>query len=79
MSLIFMFGEMDRAKAFVAEVKKRFGLDGQVFDDAEEAHRHDPFPWVQEPPVAHIDRCDPETEVVIERLAPGFGGTFIGT
>ena len=44
MSLIFdSFPNIDEARQFAEAVKKRFGLDGQVFDDAVEAYNHDPF------------------------------------
>jgi hypothetical protein len=59
MSLIFIeFPDMQKARAFQEEVKKRYGLEGQVFATADEAHEHDMFPWVQNPPVVHIDRVE---------------------
>jgi hypothetical protein len=54
--MIFEFKAMAQAEAFAAEVKRRFGLDGRVFDDAEAAAKSHMFPWEQYPPVAHIDR-----------------------
>ncbi len=54
--MIFEFKEMARADAFAAAVKNRFGLDCRVFDDAEAAQRAHLFPWVQYPPVVHVDR-----------------------
>jgi hypothetical protein len=51
MSMIFEFGEMSQAEAFVREVKQRWGLDGMTFDDADKAHEHSLFPWVEEPPI----------------------------
>src|SRR5262249_17457909 len=63
--MIFEFKEMAQAEAFAAAVKSRFHLDGRVFDDAEAAGRAHMFPWVQYPPVVHIDRpwweLDPDT------------------
>jgi hypothetical protein len=55
--MIFEFKEMAQAEAFAAEVKRRFGLDGRVFDDAEAAAKSHMYPWEQYPPVAHIDRA----------------------
>jgi hypothetical protein len=88
MSLIFNgFPSEQSARNFVAAVKDRYDCDGQVFMNAEEAHAHDPFPCVQEPPVVHIDRHESgksedlslESEDLIENLVADFGGTFIGT
>jgi hypothetical protein len=80
MSLIFNeFVNVDRAREFVATVRERFGLEGQVFESEDDAHVHDPFPWVQEPPVTHIDRTDLATEEQVIALACEFGGTFLGT
>ena len=92
--MIFEFKEMEQAKAFAASVKEQFNLDGRVFDDAEAAARAHAFPWVQYPPVVHIDRpwwflprgasktwWDEafKFERKIEKLAVKFGGRFIGT
>jgi hypothetical protein len=54
--MIFEFKELETAKAFADAVKKRFHLDGRVFDDAKAAERAHKYPFVQHPPVAHIDR-----------------------
>lgn len=54
--MIFEFKEMDQAKAFAAAVKEQFDLGSRVFDDAEAAARSHAFPWVQCPPVVHVDR-----------------------
>src|SRR5262245_49873544 len=54
--MIFEFKELEKTKAFAEAVKSRFNLDGRVFDDAEAAARAHMFPWVQYPPVVHIDR-----------------------
>lgn len=92
--MIFEFDEMEQARAFAATVKSRFHLDGRVFDNVEDAYRVHMNPFVQNPPVAHIDRpywelpspCTDkawdeafEIETKIEKLASKFGGTFIGT
>jgi hypothetical protein len=73
MSLIFdTFPAVEHARAFQAEVKKRFGLDGQVFEDAAAAQQHDPFPWEQVPPIVHIDRvhCAPQdTSAITARFS----------
>jgi hypothetical protein len=91
--MIFEFKEMEQAKAFAAEVKKRFRLDGRVFDDADEAAASHVFPWVQEPPVVHIDRpwweVSPEDRKVwdkaweiegkVQKVVSKFNGEFVGT
>jgi Domain of unknown function (DUF4262) len=92
--LIFQFKEMDRAKAFAAAVKDRFGLGGRVFDDAGAAERSHMYPFRQFPPVVHIDRpfykfdkhtpdktweAGWKTERQVEKMAKKFGGTFVGT
>jgi hypothetical protein len=83
MSMIFNgFPNLEQAQAFAKEVERRYGLNGQVFMDADAAHEHDVFPWVQEPPVVHIDRAENDaeaTEVKVQRLAVEFGGKFLGT
>ena len=80
MSMIFGFTEMDRAEAFVAQVKERFGLDGQTFDDEEESYKHAQYPFELTPPVAHINRtCDDDVRDQVGALAISFGGKFIGT
>ena len=57
MSLVFdSFSNMEQAHAFKEEVRKRFRLDGQVFDDEDAAFAHDPTPYDQRPLVVHIDR-----------------------
>ena len=53
---IFKFRTMTHARAFAAAVKSRYGLDSRVFDDEEEAARSHMYPFVQEPPVVHVDR-----------------------
>jgi hypothetical protein len=76
MSMIFEFKEMENAKAFVSELKKRFGLDGQVFDDAKAAAQAaDLFPWVQYPPVAHIDRVWADSDAEATEIKHRFGLT----
>ena len=92
--MIFEFTDMDQAKGFAVAVKKRFALAGRVFDDAEAAARVHMFPWVQNPPVVHIDRpywqlpdgaSDKAfseawaTESQIFEMAGDFGGKFVGT
>jgi len=54
--MIFEFKHIVQAEAFVDEVKCRFHLEGRVFDNAEAAYRAHLYPFVQTPPVAHIDR-----------------------
>ena len=59
MSLIFdQFPSTENAEAFVAEVKRCFDLDGQVFATDEAAYAADARPWESEPPIVHIDRFD---------------------
>ena len=90
--MIFEFNVMKDAENFAAAVKQKFGLDCRVFDDAEAAARSHMFPWVQEPPVVHVDRpwWKKEIETLewdqawavereIESLAKLFDGEFVGT
>jgi hypothetical protein len=82
--MIFEFKGMSQADAFVSAVKRWFGLDGQTFDDEEAAYEHDPFPFRQFPPLAHIDRdFDRPNWMKVERqveiFGREFGGKFIGT
>ncbi len=84
--MIFEFEQLDKALAFAAEVKRRLHLDSRVFDDAEAAARSHAFPWVQYPPVVHVDRSDEAdwrraiaVEGAIGKLAEEFGGKFVGT
>jgi hypothetical protein len=81
MSLIFdRFPSRDKAESFVAEIQKRFGLAGLVFDDEESAFEHDPFPYSLEAPIVHIDRSDDyEIERAVEERVTSFGGGFAGT
>jgi hypothetical protein len=86
--MIFEFKEMEQAKAFAAAVKSLFDLDGRVFDNVEDAYRAHVNPFVQHPPVAHIDRpfwkigaCKKawKIERKVEKLALKYGGELIGT
>jgi len=90
MSLIFdSFPSLERAVAFAGRVMERYRyrLGAQVFMDARMAHDHDPFPWVQVPPVVHVDRnwldtgedVEFDIEEQIRELVDEFGGTYIGT
>jgi len=74
--MIFEFPKTkrDQAEAFVQAVKAKFGLDGRVFDDADEAQGF--FPWALYPPVVRIDRVDiPDSEADIKQLKKRFGLT----
>jgi hypothetical protein len=93
--MIFEFKDSERAKAFAAAVKERWGLDCRVFDDAKAAERAHLYPFEQKPPVVHVDRphwfLDRHAsqteqdkawavECQIEELAEKtFGGEFVGT
>ena len=89
MSLIFDgFPSTSNAVAFVAKVKERFGLHGQVFATDDEAYTDDPRPWACDPPIVHIDRVkddgQPLEELValeeqVEASVDDFGGVFCGT
>jgi hypothetical protein len=58
MSLIFDdFPNMQQARKFRAAVKKRYGLKGQVFDNADEASALGGC-WHPIPPVVHVDRVE---------------------
>lgn len=88
---IYQFKKMDRAKNFVQVVKTHFGLNGQVFDDGDEAGNHAMYPFKLTPPVVLIERAmkmddqlgfktfDIETGEKVDRMARVFGGTFQGT
>jgi hypothetical protein len=61
MGVIYDFFERETAdaEAFVKEVKRRFGLDGKVFDDGEAAAEYAAFPFqLNSPPFAVIERPD---------------------
>lgn len=82
MSMIFDgFKTRADAEKFVAAMKLRFGLDGQVYDTEEASQAADPFPSVLRPPIAHIDRSDSMyLEKQVETAAAReFGGEFQGT
>lgn len=81
MSLIFdRFEKRSDAEAFVAEVGKRFGREGSVFDTGEESQASDPFPFQLNGIVVHIERTeDYEVEDEIRPLVRRFGGAFAGT
>jgi hypothetical protein len=80
MSLIFdRFHSRDKAESFIAEIQKKFGLAGLVFDDEESAFEHDPFPYSLEAPIVHIDRSDLEIEHTVKARVQVLGGEFAGT
>lgn len=60
MSFIFdTFKTEQDARSFIARVQERYhGMGCQLFMDSDEAHKNDPFPWVQIPPVVHVDRLE---------------------
>jgi hypothetical protein len=53
---IFEFKTIVQAKAFADEVKRLFDLESRVSDNVEEAYRAHMNPFVQTPPVVHVDR-----------------------
>ena len=91
--IIFEFKTMKAAIAFAEAVEQRFKLDSRVFDNVEDAYRSHLYPFVQTPPVVHVDRpwweVDPHNkkawdeawklELQIEKLAVKLGGEWIGT
>jgi len=81
MSLIFdRFKTRQRALDFKAQVKRSYGLGGQLFSTAQAAQQRDPFPGELVPMIIHIDRCnDLAIEQKIQEMAPRFGGSFVGT
>jgi hypothetical protein len=86
MSLIFdRFPSRDKAESFVAEIQRKFGLAGLVFDDEESAFEHDPFPYSLEAPIVYIDRPGIdhpdhyEIERAVEARVEAFRGEFAGT
>jgi hypothetical protein len=54
--MIFEFKDIEQAKDFAAEVLQRYKLAGRVFDNVEDAERAHLSPFLQTPPVVHIDR-----------------------
>ena len=82
MSLIFdrFKTELD-ARSFMEQVRKIYpDAECQLSMDSMKAHDHDVFPWVQIPPVVHVDRPeDGEDEQVLEALVEDFNGVFAGT
>ena len=85
MSLIFELPSMTSADEFVAAVKTRFGVEAQIFTTNDDAQEHDPFPWVLNPPIVHVDRGygggmypGGGAESEVEALVLEFGGTFVG-
>lgn len=81
MSLLFhRFPDVERAERFVQAVWDVSRLDGQVFATFAESQAADPFPFVLDPPIVHIDRDeDPDVERCVEAAVLAFGGTFAGT
>jgi hypothetical protein len=71
--IIFEFAKLEQAKAFAVAIKQRFGLDVRVFDDAEAAYRSHHYPFVQNPPVAHVNRVWPETDAELTAVKRRFG------
>jgi hypothetical protein len=56
MSLIFdRFPTTAQASSVVDVVRTRFGVDGQVFTDPDDAMNHDPFPLDLDPSIVNID------------------------
>ncbi len=73
------------ARSFMRRVKELHPeIDCQLFMDAREAHNHDVFPWVQIPPVVHVDRMEHGDEDLalgaeLEELVEDFTGVYAGT
>lgn len=82
MSLIFdRFKTEEDARRFIDRVRSDFpGRECQLFLDADAANEHDPFPWVLEAPIVHVDREDDYSgEDEIRGLVAEFHGVFAGT
>ena len=81
MSTVFdNFPGLEEAKAFAQKVRSRYRLDAQVFMDTDEAHEHVSFPWIQVPPVVHVDGADEDgVEMEIMGLVEDFGGRYRAT
>jgi len=73
---IFEFKTMEGAEQFVAEVKRRFGLGAEAFDDADAAYAaHGFFPFELHPPVVIVERSNQHDT---EELAESCGGEWVG-
>jgi hypothetical protein len=84
MSLIFdSFKTEQDARRFIDRVQQaRPGRECQLFLSNEEAQKHDVFPWVQIPPIVHVDRTGEGVadEEEIEALVDEFPmAVFAGT
>lgn len=82
--LIFdRFPSTERATEFVAAVKDRYALDGEVYASQDESDAADPFPFELTPPIALIERppltAPRKLEAEIENFVQGFDGVFAGT
>jgi len=81
MSLIFdRFPVLERAHAFAHHVEIVFDRKAQVFDSEAAANENDPFPFVLNGPIVHVERFeDYSDEAAIIATVKDFDGSFAGT
>jgi len=81
MSLIFdRFPVLERAHAFAHHVETTFSHKAQVFDNQDAANENDPFPFVLDGPIVHVERFeDYSDEAAIIATVKDFDGSFAGT
>ena len=61
------FPDEHDARRFIAAARKlEPELDGRMYLDAAEAHAADPFPYVLQPPIVHLERPDDCDDEAIE-------------
>ena len=71
-----------KAKAFAAEVWKRFRLKARVCDSQDESNAIDPFPYRLDGVIVLVERDlldGQQLEPEIQRLAEQFNGSYAGT
>ena len=82
--LIFdTFPNHEQADAFAIHVRDTFGRATRVCASQEESDRHDPFPFLLQPPIVLVQRDEsergPQLESEIQRSVTQFHGKFAGT
>ena len=73
------FDSLKSARRFAAHAASTFGLSVNVYEDADDAHAADPFPWVLTAPVVHVERTDDTTETRLAHAVARFSGVYAGT
>jgi hypothetical protein len=79
--LIFdRFPSDERAREFVAHIEATFDRKAWVFSTQDESDASDPFPFVLEGPIVHVERFeDYSAEDSIIASVRSFDGSFAGT